>query len=79
MASLWQDLYVLPLFICLFPDIFPILYTPELQCVYMEIEVSSLYFHVPMRRGLRKAALAPGRNETRAINPLVRTYRLTNH
>ncbi len=45
---------------------------------------------VPAGRGLRKTALAPGRDETRAVNPLVRTqvdvrkalaklYRLINY
>ena len=33
-----------------------------------------VYCGVAAGQGLRKAALAPGRDETRAINPLVRTY-----
>ncbi len=32
-----------------------------------------LYCRMPAAGGLRKAALAPGRDETRAVNALVRT------
>ncbi len=32
----------------------------------------SIFCRVPTRRGLRRTALAPGRDETRAVNPLVR-------
>ncbi len=37
-----------------------------------------IYCHVPTGRGLHKTALAPGREETWAVNPLVRKA-LTKH
>ncbi len=32
------------------------------------------YCRVPVGRGLGRTALAPGRSETRVVNPLVRQY-----
>ncbi len=34
----------------------------------------AIWCRVPARRGLQRTALAPGRDETRASDPLVRTY-----
>ncbi len=42
----------------------------QIQCIYFR--VWCIYCRVPAGRGLRGTALAPGRDETQAVNPLVR-------
>ncbi len=41
--------------------------------MWIIVWMRSIYCRVPAGRGLRKAALGPGHDKTRAINPLVRT------
>ncbi len=43
------------------------------QCVTVWSGASNLIYCVPAGRGLRKTAMAPGRDETRAVHPLGRT------
>ncbi len=36
-------------------------------------KIGLIYYHLPEGQGLHKAAKPPGRDETRSVNPLVRT------